>query len=39
MVNIGTYNIPEVQKQYAKLKDELEFIDRYLLFHFVMKYS
>jgi hypothetical protein len=27
MVNIGTYNIPELRKQYAKLKDELEFID------------
>ena len=27
MVNIGTYNIPDLQKQYAKLKDELEFID------------
>jgi hypothetical protein len=27
MVNIGTYKIPEIQKQYAKLKDELEFID------------
>jgi hypothetical protein len=27
MVDIGTINIPEIQKQYAKLKDELEFID------------
>ena len=27
MVTIGTYNIPDLQKQYAKLKDELEFID------------
>ncbi|MGB6626640.1 MAG: hypothetical protein WBE61_00735, partial [Nitrososphaeraceae archaeon] len=26
MVNIATY-IPELQKQYAKLQDELEFID------------
>ena len=27
MVNIGTYKIPEIQKQYAKVKDELEAID------------
>ena len=27
MVDIGTYSIPDLQKQYAKLKDELEFID------------
>ena len=27
MVDIGTYKIPELQKQYAKLQDELEFID------------
>jgi hypothetical protein len=27
MVDIGTYNIPDLQKQYAKIKDELEFID------------
>ena len=27
MVNIGTYNIPEIQKVYSKLKDELEVID------------
>jgi chromosome segregation ATPase len=27
MVNIGMYKIPEIQKQYAKVKDELEAID------------
>ncbi|HET7284822.1 MAG TPA: hypothetical protein VFI70_09060 [Nitrososphaeraceae archaeon] len=27
MVNIGTYNIPEIQKQYAKLQDEVQVID------------
>ena len=27
MVNIGTYNIPDLQKQYAKLQDEVQFID------------
>ena len=27
MVNIGTYNIPDLQKQYAKLQDELQVID------------
>ena len=27
MVDIGTYKIPEIQKQYAKIKDELEAID------------
>ena len=27
MVDIGTYNIPDLQKQYAKIKGELEFID------------
>ena len=27
MVNIGMDKIPELQKQYTKLKDELEFID------------
>ena len=27
MVNIGTYNIPELQKQYAKLQDEVQVID------------
>jgi predicted transcriptional regulator len=27
MVNVGTYKIPEIQKQYAKIKDELEVID------------
>ena len=27
MVNIGTYKIPEIQKQYAKLQDELQVID------------
>jgi uncharacterized coiled-coil DUF342 family protein len=27
MVNIGTYKIPEIQKQYAKAKDELEVIE------------
>ena len=27
MINIGTYNIPDLQRQYAKLKNELEFID------------
>jgi hypothetical protein len=27
MVDIGTYKIPEIQKQYAKVKEELEAID------------
>ena len=27
MVNTGMYKIPEIQKQYAKVKDELESID------------
>jgi hypothetical protein len=27
MVNIGTYNIPDLQKQYAKLQDEVQIID------------
>jgi chromosome segregation ATPase len=27
MVNTGVYKIPEIQKQYAKIKDELEAID------------
>jgi chromosome segregation ATPase len=27
MVKIGTYNIPELQKQYAKLQDEVQVID------------
>ncbi|HZA06198.1 MAG TPA: hypothetical protein VE619_00720 [Nitrososphaeraceae archaeon] len=27
MVEIGTYKIPEIQKQYAKVKDELQTID------------
>ena len=27
MVNIGTYNIPDLQKQYSKLQDELQVID------------
>ena len=27
MVDIGTYNIPELQKQYAKLQDEVQVID------------
>ena len=27
MINIGTYHIPDLQRQYAKLKNELEFID------------
>jgi len=27
MVNTGMYKIPETQKQYAKIKDELEAID------------
>jgi predicted nucleic acid-binding Zn-ribbon protein len=27
MVNLGTYKIPEIQKQYVKIKDELEAID------------
>jgi chromosome segregation ATPase len=26
-VNTGMYKIPEIQKQYAKIKDELEVID------------
>jgi chromosome segregation ATPase len=27
MVNIGTYSIPDLQKQYAKLQDEVQVID------------
>jgi hypothetical protein len=27
MVNIGTYKVPEIQKQHAKAKDELEVIE------------
>ena len=27
MVNIGTYNIPDFQKQYAKSQDEVQVID------------
>ncbi|MGB8034767.1 MAG: hypothetical protein WCF03_13210, partial [Nitrososphaeraceae archaeon] len=27
MVNIGTYNIPDLQKQYSKLQDEVQVID------------
>jgi hypothetical protein len=27
MVNIGTYNIPDLQRQYAKLQDEIQVID------------
>ena len=27
MVNIGTYNIPDLQKQYAKMQDEVQVID------------
>src|SRR6478609_5110144 len=27
MVNIGTYNIPDLQKQYAKLQDQVQVID------------
>ena len=27
MVDMGTYNIPELQKQYAKLQDEVQIID------------
>jgi hypothetical protein len=27
MVNIGTYNIPDLQKQYAKLQDSVQVID------------
>src|SRR5205823_10360946 len=27
MVNIGIYNIPDLQKQYAKLQDEVQIID------------
>jgi polyhydroxyalkanoate synthesis regulator phasin len=27
MVSIGTYNIPDLQKQYAKLQDEVQVID------------
>jgi hypothetical protein len=27
MVNIGTYNIPDLQKQYAKLQDDVQVID------------
>jgi hypothetical protein len=27
MVKIGTYKIPEIQKQYSKIKDELEVIE------------
>jgi hypothetical protein len=26
MIKVGVYKIAEIQKQYAKLKDELEFI-------------
>jgi chromosome segregation ATPase len=27
MVDIGTYNIPDLQKEYAKLQDEVQVID------------
>ena len=27
MVDIGTYNIPDLQKQYAKFQDEVQVID------------
>jgi predicted nucleic acid-binding Zn-ribbon protein len=27
MVEIGTYNLPEIQNQYTKIKEELEAID------------
>ena len=27
MVDIGTYKIPDLQKQYAKLQDEVQIID------------
>ena len=27
MINIGTYNIPDLQKQYSKLQDEVQIID------------
>jgi hypothetical protein len=27
MVNIGTYNIPDLQRQYVKLQDEVQVID------------
>jgi predicted transcriptional regulator len=27
MVNLGTYNIPDLQKQYSKLQDEVQLID------------
>jgi hypothetical protein len=27
MVDVGTYNIPDLQKQYAKLQDEVQVID------------
>jgi flagellar biosynthesis chaperone FliJ len=27
MVNIGTHNIPEIQRQYSKLQDEVQVID------------
>ena len=27
LINIGTYNIPDLQKQYAKLQDEVQVID------------
>ena len=27
MVNIGTYKVPDLQKQYAKLQDEVQVID------------
>jgi flagellar biosynthesis chaperone FliJ len=27
MVDTGTYNIPDLQKQYTKLKDEVQVID------------
>jgi hypothetical protein len=29
MVNIGTYNIPDLQKQYSKLQDEVQVIDHH----------
>ena len=31
MVNIGSYNIPDLQKQYAKLQDEVQVIDHQTL--------
>jgi hypothetical protein len=27
LINIGTYSIPDLQKQYTKLQDEVQFID------------